>query len=58
MRNGNEIPVVLDKHQRHADPDLINKLKAEAPGNSRIPGAGMSRMATTERIESAQEGAG
>ncbi len=30
--DGNEIPVVLEKHQRHADPDLMCKLMAEAPG--------------------------
>jgi putative DNA primase/helicase len=30
--DGNEIPVVLEKHQRHADRDLVNKLKAEASG--------------------------
>lgn len=29
---GNDIPVVLDKHQRHADPDLMCKLKQEASG--------------------------
>lgn len=29
---GNVVPVVLEKHQRHADPDLLAKLKAEASG--------------------------
>jgi putative DNA primase/helicase len=30
--DGNEIPVVLEKHQRHADKNLMTKLEAEASG--------------------------
>ncbi len=31
-KDGNDLPVVLEKHQRLADPNLLEKLKAEASG--------------------------